>query len=76
MAKIIFDDLKSHWHAVIGFFSAFLLVFSIGIIAIYIWYQRQEKETIGFTLGDLIEFLVGYVYGLAVLIWLIISGVV
>ena len=75
MAKIIFDDKRSIWHGLIGFISAFLLVFSIFIIGIYVIYQRREKEAFGFTLGDVMEFVIGYIYGLAVVVWWIyLSG--
>ena len=76
MKKPLFDDKKSLFHAVIGFFSAFTLVYSLIIIILYTLYQIRERESWEFTTNDVIEFILGYVYGLAVLVRLKIKGVV
>lgn len=64
MAKVIFDDWKSFIHFAIGFFSAFLGHLSIVVIVVYVLYQRQEKEMKQVTNGDLIEYIMGFIYGL------------
>lgn len=73
MAKVLFDDKKSVWHALLGFISAFTLLYSIIIITIFTIYQIREREDKNKTLGDFIEFVIGYIYGLAVLVWFYIK---
>jgi len=67
--EYVFDDKRSLWHAFLGFVSAFALVYSLLILLIYTVYQIREKEKPASTLGDIVEFLVGYIYGLAVVVW-------
>ncbi|WP_227738739.1 hypothetical protein [Thermococcus eurythermalis] len=40
------------------------------MVLIYPVYEVREKEAPVATVGDVVEFLVGYVIGLALLIWL------
>ncbi|WP_324735312.1 hypothetical protein VFC49_09200 [Thermococcus sp. SY098] len=67
--EYIFDDKRSLWHAFLGFVSAFALIYSLLILLIYTVYQIREKEKPTATLGDIVEFLIGYIYGLAVVVW-------
>ncbi|ALM76472.1 hypothetical protein [Thermococcus barophilus] len=67
--EYIFDDKRSIWHAFLGFISAFALVYSLLVLLIYTVYQIREKEKPVSTLGDIVEFLIGYIYGLAVVVW-------
>lgn len=70
MARLyIFDDKRSIWHAVFGFITAFTLSYSLIILFMYIIYQVKERENPIATLGDVVEFLIGYVYGLAIVVW-------
>lgn len=77
MARLyLFDDRRSILHALLGFASAFLLAHGLLILLIYTVYEVRENETPVSTVGDVVEFLIGYVYGLAVVVWLIIKVVV
>jgi len=66
----LFDDKRSVLHTVLGFASAFLLIYGLVVFFIYLVYEVREKEAPVATVGDVVEFLVGYVAGLALLIWL------
>lgn len=72
----LFDDKRSLWHVVLGFLSAFTLAYSLAILLLFTLYQIRERENPVSTLGDVLEFIIGYIYGLVVLVWLIIRGVV
>jgi len=39
------------------------------VLVVYTAYQVRENEAPVATVGDVVEFLIGYVYGLAVLVW-------
>ena len=62
----VFDDKKSLFHFVAGMIAAMIGVTSIIFIALFVFYQIREKENDLNKLGDFIEFLLGYSYGLAV----------
>lgn len=66
----LFDDKRSIWHAFLGFLTAFTLAYGLVILLLYTIYQVREKEYPVATVGDVVEFLVGYIYGLAVVVWL------
>lgn len=66
----MFDDKRSIFHAMLGFLTAFLLQFSLIVILAYVFYQVRERENPVATVGDVVEFLIGYVYGLVFLVWL------
>lgn len=68
---LIFDDKKSWWHAFLGVISGLVPFFGILILTIYIFYQIREKEDFIAKLGDFIEFLVGWVYG--VMVWMLFA---
>lgn len=58
------------FHALLGFASAFLLAWSLVVLVMFTLYEISESEKPAATLGDVVEFLVGYIYGLAVVVWL------
>ena len=62
----VFDDKKSIFHFAVGAIAAMTGVFSIFLILIFVLYQIKEKENDLNKIGDFIEFLLGYSYGLAV----------
>ncbi len=62
----VFDDKKSLFHFAAGVIAAMIGVDSIIFIALFVFYQIREKENDLNKLGDFIEFLLGYSYGLAV----------
>ena len=62
----VFDDKKSLFHFAAGMIAAMTGVASIIFIALFVFYQIREKENDLNKLGDFIEFLLGYSYGLAV----------
>ncbi|NJE01840.1 hypothetical protein [Thermococcus sp. JdF3] len=66
----LYDDKRSVFHTVLGFASAFLLVYGLVVLILYLVYQVREKEYPVATVGGVVEFLVGYVYGLAAVAWL------
>ena len=67
MKRAIFDDMRSLFHFFAGAISALLGIFSIIPIAIFTIYQLREEEEKINKLGDFVEFLLGYAYGLAIL---------
>jgi len=66
----LYDDKRSVLHTVLGFASAFSLIYGLVIFLVYLVYEVREKEAPVATVGDVVEFLVGYVVGLAFLVWL------
>lgn len=59
------------WHAFLGFASAFLLAYGLVVLfLIYALYQVRDNEAPVVTVGDVVEFLIGYVTDLAALLWL------
>ena len=64
----VFDDKKSILHFAAGAIAAMIGVFSIFLILIFVLYQIREKESDLNKLGDFIEFLLGYAYGISVLV--------
>ena len=64
----VFDDKKSIFHFITGVITAMTGVFSIFLILIFVLYQIREKESDLNKLGDFIEFLLGYSYGISVLV--------
>ena len=64
----VFDDKKSFLHFAAGVIAAMTGVFSIFFILIFVLYQIREKESDLNKLGDFIEFLLGYSYGISVLV--------
>ncbi|AHL23874.1 hypothetical protein BD01_2287 [Thermococcus nautili] len=71
MARLyLYDDKRSVFHTVLGFASAFLLIYGLVVFISYLVYEVREKEAPISTIGDVVEFIIGYVAGLAVLLWL------
>ena len=72
MARLyLYDDKRSILHTLIGFLSAFTLAWGLVILVIYTLYEIREEESPVATLGDVVEFIIGYIYGLAVFVWMI-----
>ena len=72
MARLyLYDDKRSILHTLLGFLSAFTLAWGLVILVLYTLYEIQEKENPIATLGDVVEFIIGYVYGLAVVVWVV-----
>lgn len=69
MREYIFDDWGSVWHSILGFILGVLSKkyywFVLIMTVVYIVYQCLEKERPVSTVGDIVEFLVGYVLGLS-----------
>ena len=66
-----FTDIKDHRQTRdAGFASAFFLIYGLVIFLVYLVYEVREKEAPVATVGGVVEFLVGYVVGLAFLVWL------
>ena len=65
--RAIFDDKRSLFHFFAGAISALLGIFSIIPVLIFIIYQLLEEEEKINKIGDFVEFLLGYAYGLAIL---------
>lgn len=75
MARLyLYDDKRSILHTVLGFLSAFTLAWGLLILVIFTVYEVREKEAPVATVGDVVEFILGYIYGLAVVVWLITLG--
>ncbi|GAB6102376.1 hypothetical protein JCM16138_15990 [Thermococcus atlanticus] len=71
MARLyLYDDKRSIFHSILGFASAFLLVYGLLVLVIFTVYEVREKEAPVATVGDVVEFLIGYVAGLAVVVWI------
>jgi len=66
----LFDDKRSLGHALLGFLTAFTLTWGIVILLLYTLYEIREEESPVATVGDVVEFLIGYIYGLAMVVWL------
>jgi len=67
MKTYLFDDKRSLGHAVFGFISA-IVPFWLGIIIIisYTIYEVKEPENAVSTVGDLMEFVVGFMLGIMI----------
>lgn len=62
MRDYLFDDWHSVIHAVFGFTVRFVPVWLRPVIIIvYVLYEVMEEENAVSTVGDVVEFLVGYV---------------
>ncbi len=69
MARVIFDDWLSILHFLWGVVAAFSGPMGFFAVVLFVWYQRQEAERPDYTLGDVEEFLIGYVMGLQWFQW-------
>jgi len=65
LTAVVFDDAYSILHAVLGAVVRLIKYYNIPlalvIIITFIIYQIRESEKDVYTLGDVLEFLVGYV---------------
>jgi len=59
MKIIIFDDLKSYFHFLLGFLTPFLGRWALIAIVIYLTYQYFDKDTPLEKIGDLVEYFLG-----------------
>jgi len=67
MREYLFDDKRSIWHAVLGMLVAVLgkrvPVLSVLGIIVYVIYEVIENEKAVSTVGDVIEFVIGFMIG-------------
>jgi hypothetical protein len=54
----------------VGFLSAFALGGSLLIVVLYTFQDLQESRSLAVAKSNFTDFLVGYIYGLAFLVWL------
>ena len=59
MRVIIFDDLKSVFHFILGFLTPFLRDLGLIVVGIYLIYQYLDKDSPQERIGDIVEFLLG-----------------
>lgn len=69
MAKVIFDDGVSLFHLAWGLLTALSGPLAFILAGAFIIYQRQEAERPDYTLGDMMEYLTGWLLGLQWLQW-------
>lgn len=62
----IFDDYKSIIHFFAGLISACIPFLNVIIILIYILYQLSEDEPVIRKIGDIQEFILGFIAGYSV----------
>jgi len=67
MKTYLFDDKRSLGHALLGFISA-IIPFHLGIIILisYTIYEIKEPENAVSTVGDLVEFIIGFMLGIMI----------
>ena len=67
MKTYLFDDRRSLGHAALGFVSA-IIPFYLGVVIVisYTVYEVREPENPVATVGDLVEFVVGFMLGVVV----------
>jgi len=61
----IFDDLKSIIHFLLGLIVPIVPILNIIIILVFIVYQIKEDEILLYKIGDILEFILGFVTGVA-----------
>ena len=67
MKTYLFDDKRSVWHAVMGFISAVIPCYlGIPVIMGYAIYEVMEPENPVATVGDLVEFIIGFMIGVTI----------
>ena len=67
MREYLFDDKRSIWHTMLGLLVAVLgkrmpVLGALGII-VYVIYEVIENEKAVSTVGDVIEFIIGFMVG-------------
>lgn len=64
----VFDDVKSIIHFLVGLTTSVLRCYipllSLAIIALYIMYEVEERDSELNRLGDFVEFVMGFLAGL------------
>ena len=72
MREYIFDDFGSLWHMLLGFLVPFIallnVVPAIGVLATFATYEAVERENPVSTIGDFMEFTVGFMAGVLVVL--------
>jgi len=72
MREYLFDDGKSIFHYILGFISAAIVpalwLISLIVFHIFLIYEVEEFENPIATLGDVIEFMCGFIAGIMLLI--------
>ena len=64
MRTYLFDDGRSVGHAILGIISAIVPVYlGIPIIISYVVYEVKEPENPIATIGDIVEFIIGFIIG-------------
>lgn len=67
MREYLFDDWRSVFHAVFGFiislFGKSIPMISALLIIVYVVYEALEKERAVATVGDVVEFMIGFMIG-------------
>jgi len=65
MDTYLFDDVDSVWHAVLGFLVGAFAPFLLGafIILVFLVYEVEEPENPISTVGDVVEFMSGFMLG-------------
>lgn len=71
--EYLFDDWCLVFYVFFGFVLVFFLVWSLVVLVMFILYEISELEKLVVILGDVVEFLVGYIYGLVVVVWLVLG---
>jgi len=71
MTVVVFDDIRSLVHFIVGVIACFFpilgLIFIAYEVAEYLYKRRKGKETYNQFIGDIIEFYVGYFFPKALL---------
>ena len=67
MKTYLFDDKRSIWHAVLGFFvGVFPWYLAVPVVLGYTVYEVKEPEDPTATVGDMVEFIIGFIIGIVI----------
>ena len=67
MRTYLFDDKRSLWHAVIGCITGVIpYYFAIPVVIGYTLYEVREPEDPTATVGDMVEFIIGFIIGIVI----------
>jgi len=68
MREYLFDDWRSIFHFILGMIvpliSKVSLLLSVIVVSVYVIYQVLDEENAINTIGDIVEFMVGFMIGL------------
>jgi len=65
----LYDDYLSVFHMGLGFVAGYVPILAPVIVLAFVTYQLLEDEDINAKIGDLIEFVAGYILG-SIVLWL------